>query len=387
MSIWNNLRSIFAVLALVLPLAGQETALDPASSVKIDLPTDSPLALVSTSMGESRANARGGAMVLDLHMALTLRNTGNRRVRGVVLLITAQEFAPGGKGSVARPCIDVPPTQEFTVPVDIRLVRPAQQAAGPLVRVQLDGVLFDDFSFFGANRLNSLRAMTFWETEAQRDRTYFRKVLQARGEKGLRDEMLLSMAKQAERSQLDVAMNRNGRAVGNAAAAPSTTSATVAQFAFLKMPGSPVEPVDGSAEISGNEARAPRIDVLNRSSKPVRYVEIGWLVKSADGHEYLAGSVPGSSTSILLPPGQKSHLLPDTALRFSKGGKPVDIKGMTGFVSQVEYADGKVWIPSREELNSSPLLRILAPSPEEQRLADIYAKKGLAAVTTDLAKY
>ncbi len=387
MSILNNIARTACILTLALPLAAQETALDPASAVKIDLPADSPVALVSTSMGESRANARGGAMVIDLHMALTLRNTGARRVRGVVLLVTAQEFAPGGKGSVARPCIDVPPTQEFTVPVDIRLVRPAQMAGGPLVRVQLDGVLFDDLSFFGPNRLNSQRAMTFWETEAQRDRAYFRKVLQAKGERGLREEMLLSMAKQADRSQLDVAMNRNGRGVGNAAAAQTTTSASVAQFAFLKMPGAPVEPVEGSAELYGNEARAPHIEVLNRSTKPVRYVEIGWMVKTDDGHEYLAGSVPGSSTAMVLSPGQRSRLVPDTALRFSKAGKPVEIKGMTGFVSQVEYADGKVWIPTREELNASPLLRILAPSPEEQRLADLYAKKGLAALAADLSKY
>ena len=93
---WNR---VAVCLVLALPLAAQETVLDPASSVKIDLPSDSPVALISTNMGESRATSRGGAIVLDLHMTLTLRNTGFRRVRGVVLLITAQEFAPGGKGS------------------------------------------------------------------------------------------------------------------------------------------------------------------------------------------------------------------------------------------------------------------------------------------------
>jgi hypothetical protein len=370
-------------ISAFLPLLAQETALDPASSVKIDLPADSPLALVSTSMGESRAINRGGATVLDLHMALTLRNSGFHRVRGVVLLITAQEFAPGGKGSVARPCIDVPPSQEFTVPVDIRLVRPVQQTGGPLVRVQLDGVLFDDLSFFGPNRLNSQRAMTFWETEAQRDRTYFKRVLQARGDKGLRDEMLLSMAKQADRPQLDVALSRTGRSVGQSA----PVGEHIAQFAFLKMPKSPVQPIEGSAEIAGNEARSPRIEVLNQSGKPVRYVEIGWLVKDKEGREFLAGSVPGSSSAMMIPPGQKSHLQPDTTLKFSRTGKPFEIAAMTGFVSQVEFADGKVWVPSREELGSSPLLRVLAPSPEEQRLSDIYSKKGLAALVAELNRY
>ncbi|MGD1071831.1 MAG: hypothetical protein ABSB15_16990 [Bryobacteraceae bacterium] len=381
MSTWN--RAIL-VLALAAPLlVGQDTVLDPASSVKIDLPENSPLALISTNMGDSRASNRGGTIVLDLHMALTLRNSGTRRVRGVTLLITAQEFAPGGKGSVARPCIDVPSGEQFTVPIDIRLVRPVQQAGGPLVRVQLDGVLFDDLSFFGPNRLNSQRAMTFWETEAQRDRAYFKHVLQARGDKGLGEEMLRSIATQAERPQLNVALSRNGRATGSAVPAREH----VAQFAFLKLPNAPVQPVEGWAEIAGNEARSPQIEVVNQSGKPVRYVEIGWMVKDKEGREYLAGSVPGSSAAMLLPAGQHSRLLPDTTLRFSRTGKPVEIEGMTGFVSQVEFADGKVWVPSREDLNSSPLLRVMAPSPEEQRLADIYSKKGLAALVAELNRY
>jgi hypothetical protein len=376
-------RLISTLLLTALTLAAQNSGADLASSVKFDLPANSPVSLGSFSMGDSRVIPHGSAIELNLHMSLTLRNNGFHRVRGVTLLITAQEFAPGGKGSVARPCIDVAPNQEFTVPVDVRLVRPVQQSSGPLVRVQLDGVLFDDLSFFGPNRLNSQRAMTFWETEAQRDRTYFKQVLAAKGGKALQDEMLLSMAKQAEHTQLDVAISRTGRSVGSVIAG----NEHVAQFAFLKMPGAPVQAVEGWAQIAGNEARAPQIEVVNQSGRPVRYVEIGWLVKDKEGHEYLAGSVPGSSTAMLLPPGQKSRLLPDTTLKFSRTGRPVEIQGMTGYVSQVEFADGKVWVPSREEIKASPLLRIFAPSPEEQRLADIYANKGLAALVAELNKF
>lgn len=368
---------------LALPLAAQETALNPSSSVKIDLPADSPLALLSTSMGESRASARGGALVLDLHMTLTLRNASQHRVRGVTLLVTAQEFAPGGKGSVARPSIDVAPSQTFTLPVDIRLVRPVQQTPGPLVRVQLDGVLFDDLSFFGPNKLNSQRAMTFWETEAQRDRAYYKKILTAKGENGLRQEMVATVGRLSDRPQLDVAVNRNGRTSG----AIAQGADHVAQFAFLRVPEAPVEPVQGWAEIDQNEARSPEIEVLNKSSRPVRYVEIAWLVKDSEGHEYLAGSVPASGASMLLAAGKSARLQPDTTLRFSRNGRPIDIKGMTGFVSQVEFADGKVWVPSRDALNASPLLRVMNPSTEEQRLADIYAKKGLAALVAELSRY
>ena len=65
--------------ALASPLAAQETPLDPLSSIKIDLPANAPLSLISTAMGDSRATSRGGAIVLDLHMGLTLRNAGDRK--------------------------------------------------------------------------------------------------------------------------------------------------------------------------------------------------------------------------------------------------------------------------------------------------------------------
>ncbi|MDP9055060.1 MAG: hypothetical protein M3N93_12305, partial [Acidobacteriota bacterium] len=90
MSICNK-AVVFVVsglLAFACMSAAQETALDPSSSVKIDLPADSPLHLISTTMGDSRATTRGGAIVLDLHMGLTLRNGGWKHIRGVTLLIT-----------------------------------------------------------------------------------------------------------------------------------------------------------------------------------------------------------------------------------------------------------------------------------------------------------
>jgi hypothetical protein len=195
--------------------------------------------------------------------------------------------------------------------------------------------------------------------------------------------MRKSLARQADRTQLDVSLTRNGRAVG--AAVPATDH--VAQFAFLNLPNAPVQPIEGWAAISGNEARSPQIEVVNNSGKAVRYVEIGWLVKDKQGQEYLAGSVPASESTLLLPSGHRTRLLQDTALKFSHTGRAIEIEGMTGYVSQVEFADGHVWVPSRRDLDSSPLLRVTAPSPEEQRLADIYSKKGVAALAAELARY
>jgi len=60
---------------------------------------------------------------------------------------------------------------------------------------------------------------------------------------------------------------------------------------------------------------------------------------------------------------------------------------MTGFVSSVEYADGSVWIPSRADLGSAELQRVIGPSGEEQRLVQIYRKKGIRALVAELNKF
>jgi hypothetical protein len=379
------MSSKFAILLVagITALCAQETPLD--NSVKINLPPDSPLTLISANLGESHVSQRGSAVVLDLDVTLTLHNASPNRVRGVSLMVTAQEVTPGGKASVSVPSLDVPPNQNFPVRIDLRLLRPAQIAGGPLVQVNLDGVLFQDYTFYGPNRLDSRRTMTAWEMQAQRDRKYFKSILAAHGMEGLKQAMLESLNRQAERPRLDVQVSR-GRAVTSAAVGEHN-----ARFAFLRFPDEPVEPVDGWAEIAGNEARNPRIDVRNLSSRQVRSVEIDWIVTDRQGKQYMAGSVPASGPEFNLKAGSTSRVLQDTALRFARlsndGGAPVSIAGMTGFVGQVEFADGKVWIPNRESLANAQLLSILEPSPEEQRLTDLYRKKGPKALADELNKF
>ena len=258
-----------------------------------------------------------------------------------------------------------------------------QSQGGPLVQVRLDGILFNDYSFYGPNLLDSRRSMMVWETEAERDRKHFKSVLTAYGAEGLQRLALDSLDRQALRPRLDVQVSRGGRSTSAAAGGHERQ----AQFAFLQFPDSPVEPLDGSVRIAGNEARSPHIDVRNRSSKSIKYFEIGWIVKDSHGKEFWAASVPASGGELNLHPGQTGRALQDTALRFSKGSEPVAIEGMTGFVSQVEYTNGRIWVPDRASLENTQLLRVLAPSPEEQRLTDLYRTRGLKALMDELKKY
>jgi hypothetical protein len=158
------------------------------------------------------------------------------------------------------------------------------------------------------------------------------------------------------------------------------------QFAFLQLRNSPVEAVAGSAQVAGNELRAPRIEVRNLSNKPVKYVELGWLVRDENGEEYMAASLPAAGPDLYLPAGKTTQVLQDKALDLSRNGRPLRIEGMRGFVSQVQFADGKIWIPTRENLDDPALRKALPTSLEEQRLTDIYRTKGIDALLQELKR-
>jgi hypothetical protein len=360
--------------AAVLLLAGALAASGQSFSRKIDLPKDSPVAVVGVDWGDSTATARGGAYVMDVRAALTLRNSSQKRIRGVMLAVYAQEVTPGGKGSVSVPSLDVSPGDTFSVRIDMPLLRPLGPAAGgPGVEVRLDGVLFEDLSFYGPNQLNSQRTMTVWELEARRDRKYLKALLETEGRDALQTEMVNRLARQADRPQPGVQMVR-GRAT-------NADSEREVQFAFLNVPEAPVEPMAGTARIAGNEARAPRFEVRNRSNRSVSFLEIGWIVKDQQGREFLAASMPAE---LNLAPKQSSQVIQDAALRFPSR---MSIQSMTGFVSSVEFSDGTFWIPSRGALDNPRLRDVIAPSPEEQRLTQLYRKKGLAALVEELKKF
>jgi hypothetical protein len=381
---WNNVKTLTAAIVFLgaSSVRAQDVAI-PLGAVNFNLPDNSPLLLKSSSMADSRATARGAALALDLHMSATLFNKGSNRIHGVTLRVVAQEVTLGGKGSVTYPSLNVGPGETFQVRIDMQLMRPSQVTGAPLVQVDLDGVLFQDLTFFGPDRLNSRRTMTACEMEAQRDREHFKRVLAQSGKAGLQREILESMARQSEISQLTVSVKRTGRAVTSAATGPEHD----AEFAFLQFPDSPVEPMNGSARISGNEARTPRIEVRNKSNRPVKYVEMGWIVSDPAGKQYMAGSLPSADSDVLLPPGHSARLLQETTLNFSAKGQPVNVQKMVGFVNQVEFADGKIWVPNRQNLDNALLLKVLPASAEEQRLTDIYRRSGPDALVAEVGKF
>ena len=147
------------------------------------------------------------------------------------------------------------------------------------------------------------------------------------------------------------------------------------------MPESPVEAVDGIAQVSANEAVVPRFEIHNKSDKQVQHLELGLIVRDQQGREFLAGSAPADPS---LAPGQRTQVSQNTLLRFPPA---TSVQGISGVVTSVEFGDGQVWVPSRAALNSDPRLRALMPaSPEEQRLLQLYQKRGIQGVMDELKR-
>ena len=179
-----------------------------------------------------------------------------------------------------------------------------------------------------------------------------------------------------------------GPSLTNAAVAAITPPERQEKFAFVQFPDSPIELRQGSLLIAGGEARAPSVDVYNRTDRPVKYVELGWVVTDPSGRSYSAGSLPSTSPSFSLPARGSGKVRQESTLEFSANGRPLSISKVTGFVSQVEFADGEVWVPTRQNMDNNPLLmQVLEPSVEEERLANLYSTRGIAALVDELKKY
>jgi len=117
-------------------------------------------------------------------------------------------------------------------------------------------------------------------------------------------------------------------------------------------------------------------------------VELGWVLTDYNGRSYMAGSLPSSDPAFSLAARGAGKVSQENTLEFSTGGKRLSINKVTSFVNQVEFADGKVWVPTRQNMESNPLLlQVMEPSVEEERLANLYVTKGLPALVDELKKY
>lgn len=379
----SSVARLAATLALIYGGLCAAAENPSAALVDIEFPHDSPVLPVSFSLGpRTTAHVRGISMVLDLHASLLLRNTGSKPISGLTLRVEAQDVTPSGKGSVTVPSLRVEPGEVVPVRLDMEISRSmnAGNATGALVQVSLDCALFSDLTTYGPDKLQSSRSLMVYELEARRDRKYFVALLESGRIPELRQELNFGLQDFAPQ-QLGLELLHSPRI-----AATRQASMTVGAVSF---PSAPVKPIGGAAQIAGNEVQSPEIDVRNTSTKLVRVVDMGWILRDDRGHGYVAGSLPAA---LNLAPVQTGRMVEPGTLRFSHpAGEPLTIGALLAFVSDVEFADGKLWIPSRVDIDEAmpdPLLRrALSTSPEEQRLSEIYRRKGISGLSEELQKF
>lgn len=381
----SSWRQAFSTLAILLATAGSMAAgsQNHMRWLDVEFPHDAPISLVSFSLGDSTTGSvRGTSLALDLHTSLTLRNSSLKSIRGLTLRVEAQDLTPNGKASVTVPSLNAAPGENFPVRVDLELLRPfnTPRNGGALVQVTLDGVLFDDLSFYGPDKLHSRRSLTVYELEAQRDRRYFERLIEQGNTAKLREEMNFGLP-ELRSPQLALELLHGPRS--------GTRNERPVSVAIVSFPDAPVEMLNGAATIDRNEVRGPQVDLRNRSEKTVQNIEMGWILHDESGRDFMAGLLPAH---IQIRPVQQARVQENGVLRFSHAsGTPILVDGVTAFISNVEFEDGNWWIPSRIDISNSALdaslKRTLVTSPEQQRLAEIYRRHGLMALTTELKKF
>jgi hypothetical protein len=374
------LAVLFAFLISPRALAAD----DGGGLLEVEFPHDSPVLLVHFGLqepGPTTAQVRGVSIVVNLHASLLLRNTGNKTISGLTLRVETPDLTPSGRGSVTVPSLHAHPGEVFPVSLDMQLARPISmgRARGAMMQVSLDCALFSDLTAYGPDKLESRRMLMVYELEARRDRRYLAELLASGQLAELREELNFGL-EDLNPAQLSLELLHT----------PTSTSerhqpVSVGAVAF---PSSPIKPLGGNAQVFGNEVRTSELEVRNTSGKPIKVFQVGWIVRDQRGLDFVAGCLP---SAMQLAPVETASLTQPGTLRFSRpGGQPMVVSSLLAFVNNVEFSDGKFWIPSRTDISQAtkdPLLRrALASSPEQQRLSDIYRRKGMSGLQEELKR-
>jgi hypothetical protein len=376
------LVGVMSVIGCGLSMAAD--ADDQGGLLNVEFPHDSPVLPVHFGLqepGPTTAFVRGTSLVVNLHASLLLRNTGSKTISGLTIMVQSPDLTPVGRGSVSVPSLHAQPGAIFPVRVDMQLSRPLSmgRAKGAMMQLSLDCALFSDLSAYGPDQLGSKRMLMVYELESRRDRRYLADLLETGQTAALRAELNFGLV-DLNPAQLSLELLRQP--------VPRAGREQPVKVGAVAFPSAPIKPIGGNAQVIGDEVRASEVEVKNTSDKPIKVFQVGWIVRDQRGRDFIAGSIPSSTK---LAPVATASLTQPGALRLSHpGGQEMVVGGLLAFVNNVEFADGKFWIPTRidiTEATADPILRrALASSPEQQRLAEIYRRKGMAGLQQDLRR-
>jgi hypothetical protein len=343
-----------------------------ASSVQVEFGNNSPILMQSLQF-EPSGNTPGMSAEMKLRAFLALRNVGPKTIAGLTLRLDIDDLAPAA-ASIEMPALDARSGDAFRAPVNIDGARSFTRPSNSGLRISLDSVLFEDLSSYGPDTLHSLQALLRYEAENRRERQYLSSLLRAGQLADLREE-------------LNFGLPDTPQGLGVAISPAETTSRKI-ELASLSFPDAPVQVLAAYAELNGSEIAGPQLSIRNASKKAVIGVTVSLLARDEHGSDFVAGTLPERTGMV---PGQDGSLYIPATLRLSRPkGTPPIVRSVSPIVTAVEFADGSLWIPQRAEIQratADPVVRrLLAESPEQQRLASLFRREGVSAVAAELRR-
>lgn len=378
-TILSNFGNFFCLsVAFLFALSAKSEEL-PAPAVHVELGNKSPVLLQSLQLSPS-AGSEALSHISRLEVLLVLKNTAMKTIAGWTFRVDTGSSALLAHASVSMPGLDLRTGEAAQVPVNVEVTRSFATARNlaSVFNISLDGVLFTDGSTYGPDTLHSLRALNRAETENRHERQYLTSLLRAGRLADIRQELNFGLPDTPP--SLAVAILPPTSAAGRGSKRITLTS--------LRLPDAPAEVLGGNADLLSDGLSAPTIVLRNASAKTILSASIAFLIRDEQANEFVAADLP---EQIGILPGKQTRIQASDFLRLSRTkGPPLEIRAVAVLITSVEFADGALWVPDRAEIERATtnpeLRRILSDSPERQRLASLFRRDGINAVTAELRK-
>ncbi len=323
---------VLAALGIVLMLNNSQPPAPIATVAKkavVDLP---PVELVQTDT------------------TLTVRNRSTKVVAGVAAgsTSTGVHLAPGE--SVSLP-------------------------ARPQGNVEVDAVLFLDGTTYGPDKSGALTPLRINRAEADRDRRYLA---------ALRDTSQIAAAME----QWESDAGRQSKTLPKTLVGPRAEvlrgHALPAKVEVVALPGAPVEIVSAEGSFGQGRLMDPTAEVRNSGSDGVKQYQLIWVFRDASGAEFRGRLSASATRSAVLEPGARVRFSEPIAFETGGRGHDREIVSAKVFVRAVEFADDRIWVPARTDLDHLRLAAFLPLSTETERLLAAYRQQGVKALVAEL---
>lgn len=370
----NSLVCLLAVVPFIW--AGTSRGLvQPA--INVSLGNGSPVLLQSLEVTSSDS-VPATSSPARINISLGLKNTGPRTIIGLTFRIDAP-FLTAGHASLSMPNLEVAKDGMVSVPFKLELSRFAPQThSDSALQISLDCVLFNDLSRYGPDTLHSHQSLGVFAAENRRERLYLQQLLRTGRVAEVREELNFGLPETPQDFRV--------------AALPQGTSAASAQeriaVVALSVTKSPLQILSSEAYGTPDGVARSVLRIRNVSPREIAAVGLVFLVRDEHATDFVGAVLP---ERLDLMPGSEGRFVETEDLRFSRtSGPPMLIRGLSLCVSSIEFTDGSVWVPSREDVEQATpnptLRRLLTDSPERQRLAGLFRREGINAVAEELRK-